>query len=178
MTGQRLTGQRLWRPTRRWLTDTLIAALAPVVACSVALGGLTTWAVQGNAGSPARIAVTHGLVFLPFGDTRKTAAFFRVTNSGGADDRLLKVTSSATGGDATFNRHRMTGGRAAYGQTVDSVAVPAGDSLAMSPSGTDVTVRAKETWREGDVLPFTLHFARSGRIKTLAVVVRPGTVGE
>ncbi|PAZ14019.1 hypothetical protein CLM62_21375 [Streptomyces sp. SA15] len=177
-----MTGQRLWRPTRRRLTDTLIAALAPVAACSIALGGLTTWAVQDNAGSPARIAVTHGLVFLPFGDpretaTRETAAFFRITNSGGADDRLLKVTSSATGGDATLSRHRMAGGQAAYGQTVDSVAVPAGGSLAMSPFGTDVTVRAKETWREGDVLPFTLHFARSGRIKTLAVVVRPGTVG-
>ncbi|MGW7168565.1 copper chaperone PCu(A)C [Streptomyces sp. NPDC054884] len=177
MTGQRLTGQRLWWPTRRRLTDTLIAALAPVAACSVALGGLTTWAVQDNAGSPARIAVTGGRVFLPFGDTRETAAFFRITNSGGADDRLLKVTSSATGGDATLSRHRMAGGWAAYGQTVESAAVPAGESLAMSPFGTDVTVRAKETWREGDLVPFTLHFARSGRISTLAVVVRPGMGG-
>ncbi|KUL32097.1 copper chaperone PCu(A)C [Streptomyces regalis] len=172
-----MTGQPLWRPTRHRVTDTLIAALAPVAACSVALGGLTTWVTQGNAGSPARIAVTDGRVYLPFGDTRETAAFFRITNSGGADDRLLKVTSSV-GGDPTLSRHRMTGGRAAYGQTVDSAAVPAGDSLAMSPYGTDVTLRAQETWREGDAVPFTLHFARSGSIRALAVVVRPGTDGE
>lgn len=60
---------------------------------------------------------------------------------------------------------------------MDSAAVPAGESLTMSPLGTDVTVRAKETWREGDLVPFTLHFARSGQIKALAVVVRPGTGG-
>ncbi|MFI9175852.1 copper chaperone PCu(A)C [Streptomyces lincolnensis] len=170
-----MTGQRLWRPTRRRVTDSLIAALAPVAACSVALGGLTTWVAQGNAGSPARIAVTDGRVFLPFGGPRETAAFFRVTNSGGADDLLVKVTSSATGGDATLSRHRMAGARTAYDQTVDSAAVPAGDSLAMSPAGTAVVVRPKETWREGDLVPFTLHFARSGRITALAVVVRPGT---
>ncbi|ANS62446.1 hypothetical protein SLINC_0222 [Streptomyces lincolnensis] len=172
-----MTGQRLWRPTRRRVTGSLIAALAPVAACSVALGGLTTWVARGNAGSPARIAVTDGRVLLPFGGARDTAAFFRIANSGGADDRLLRVTSSATGGDATLSRHRMAGARAAYGQTVDSAAVPAGDGLAMSPFGTDVTVRAKETWREGDLVPFTLHFARSGRITALAVVVLPGTSG-
>jgi copper(I)-binding protein len=54
--------------------------------------------------------------------------FFRITNSGGADDRLLKVTSSAAGGEATLSRHRMTGAGSAYTQTVDSIAVPAGDS--------------------------------------------------
>lgn len=172
-----MTGQRLWRPTRRRVTDSLVAALAPVAACGVALGGLTTWVAQGNAGSPARIAVTGGRVFLPFGGPRDTAAFFRITNSGGADDRLLRVTSSATGGDATFSPHRMAGARAAYDQTVDSAAVPAGDSLDMSPFGTAVVVRPKETWREGDLVPFTLHFARSGRISTLAVVVRPGMGG-
>ncbi|MFI1209768.1 copper chaperone PCu(A)C [Streptomyces sp. NPDC020802] len=172
-----MTGRRLWRPTRRRVNDTLIAALAPVAACGVALGGLTTWVTQGNAGSPARIAVTDGRVFLSFSSTRETSAFFRITNSGGADDRLLKVTSSATGGDAALSRHRMAGTQAAYGQTVVSAAVPAGESLAMSPFGTDVTVRAREAWREGDLVPFTLHFARSGRIETLAVVVRPGTGG-
>ncbi|WP_327748171.1 copper chaperone PCu(A)C [Streptomyces europaeiscabiei] len=172
-----MTGQGLWRPTRRRVTDSLITALAPVAVCSVALGGLTTWVAQGNAGSPARISITGGRVFLSFSSTRETSAFFRITNSGGGDDRLLKVTSSAASGDPTLSRHRMAGTRAAYGQTVDSAAVPAGDSLAMSPFGTDVTVRAKETWREGDLVPFTLHFAHSGRIKALAVVVRPGTGG-
>ncbi|MPY61633.1 copper chaperone PCu(A)C [Streptomyces spongiae] len=165
-----------WRPTRRRLADALRAALAPVAACSVALGGLTTWALSGNAVT-ARIAVTDAHVYLPYGNTRDTAAFFRITNSGGAGDRLLKVTMAGAGGGTELSRHRMTSGRAAYAETVDSAEVPAGASLAMSPSGLDVTLRAKPGWREFDFVPFTLHFQRSGRVEALAIVVRPGRFG-
>lgn len=173
-TAERPTEPRAWRRTRRRVADGLLAALAPIAACSVALGGLTTWVNSGSAGSPARIAVTEGRVFLPFGDVRDTAAFFRITNTGGADDRLLKVTSSAVGGEATLSRHRMTGGSMAYAQTVDSARVPAGGGLAMSPFGLDVTLRAKPGWRAGDLVPFTLHFEHGGRVEVPAVVVRPG----
>ncbi|MGW6909869.1 copper chaperone PCu(A)C [Streptomyces sp. NPDC054940] len=173
-TAERPTEPRDWRPTRRRIADGLLAALAPIAACSVALGALTTWVNSGSAGGPARVAVTEGRVFLPFGDVRDTAAFFRITNTGGADDRLLKVTSSAVGGEATLSRHRMTSGRMAYAQTVDSARVPAGDGLAMSPFGLDVTLRAKPGWRAGDLVPFTLHFEHGGRVEVSAVVVRPG----
>ncbi|MGX5181628.1 copper chaperone PCu(A)C [Streptomyces avermitilis] len=172
-----MTGQQGWRPTRRRLTDTLIATLAPVAVCGLALGGLSTWTAYGNAGSPARIAVTGGRVYLPYGNAPDTAAFFRITNSGGSADRLLKVTSRAVDGAGTFSRHRMTGARSASAQTVASVAVPAGGSLAMSPHGLDVTVPANAGWQAGDLVSFTLRFARSGAVKTLAVVVRPGQDG-
>ncbi|WP_369244714.1 copper chaperone PCu(A)C [Streptomyces sp. R41] len=164
----------LWRPTRRRLTDTLLAALAPVAACSLALAGLTTWAGSGNAGSPARIEVTSGRVFLPYGATRDTAAFFRISNSGGAEDRLVDITSSALDGDITLSRHRTTGGGVAYRDPVDSAVVPARGSLTMSPHGLDVEVRSRAGWRAGDLVPFTLHFQRGGRIRIVAVVVRPG----
>jgi copper(I)-binding protein len=172
-----MTEQRPWRPTRRRLTDTLLAALAPVAACSVALGGLTTWVGSGKAGSPARIEVTPGRVFLPYGDTRETAAFFEISNSGSADDRLVKVTSSA-GSAIALSRHRATTGGAAYRADVGSASVPAGGGLTMSPHGLDVTLRAEAGWQAGDIVPFTLHFERSGRIETIAVVVRPSTNGR
>ncbi|WP_328429377.1 copper chaperone PCu(A)C [Streptomyces sp. NBC_00443] len=170
----RTTDSRVWRPTRRRITEGLLAALAPVAACGVALAGLTTWVGSGSAGSPARIAVTDGRVFLPYGDVRDTAAFFRITNSGGADDRLLKVTSSAVDGDLALSRHRMTGGRMAYAETVDSARVPAGGGLAMSPYGLDVTLRSDSGWQTGTYVPFTLHFEHGGRIEVQAVVIRPG----
>ncbi|WP_037641639.1 copper chaperone PCu(A)C [Streptomyces bicolor] len=173
-TTERSADPRTWRPTRRRITDGLLAALAPIAACGVALGGLTTWVNSGSAGSPARIAVTDGRVFLPYGDVRDTAAFFRITNTGGADDRLLRVTSSAVGGETALSRHRMTGGHMAYAQTVDSARVPAGGGLAMSPFGVDVTLRAKAGWRPGDLVPFTLHFEHGGRVEASAVVIRPG----
>ncbi|NEC85277.1 copper chaperone PCu(A)C [Streptomyces sp. SID12501] len=170
-----MTDQRPWRPTRRRLTDTLLAALAPVAVCGLALGGLSTWTAYGNAGGPARIKVTEGKVFAPSGATPVTAAFFRITNSGGAVDRLVKVTTTEAGpGVLTLNRHVMTSSNTATDETVASVAVPPGDSLDMSPDGLDVIVPVKKGWQPGDLVAFTLHFEHTGVVKTLAVVVGPG----
>ncbi|WP_432187304.1 copper chaperone PCu(A)C [Streptomyces sp. Tue6028] len=168
-----MTQPSAWRPTRRRLTDTLLAALAPVVVCGLALAGLTSWVGTGNAGSPARIAVPKGRVYLPYGDSTETAAFFDVANTGGAEDRLVEVTSSAAGGQITLSRHRMTGGGAATRAGVASAAVPAGRGLSMSPGGLAVTFGAEGDWREGDLVPFTLYFERAGAVRTSAVVVRP-----
>ena len=165
---------RPWRPTRRRTTETLRAALAPVAACGVALAALTAWAGTGNAGSPARITVASGRVLLPYGTTAETAAFFDVTNTGGADDRLVKVTSSAVSGGITFSRHLMMKGSAAYRTDVDSADVPAGGRLTLSPDGVDLTLRAGAGWRAGDRVPFTLYFEHSAPVRTTAVVVRPG----
>ncbi|WP_329546139.1 copper chaperone PCu(A)C [Streptomyces sp. NBC_01356] len=168
-----MTEQHPWRPTRRRLTDTLLAALAPVAVCSLALGGLTTWVGAGKAGSPARIVVSSGRVFLPYGDSTETAAFFDVSNPGGADDRLVEVTSSATGGEIAISRHSTAGSGAARKEAVSSAPIPAGGELSMSPHGLDVVLRARTGWRAGDLVPFTLHFEHSGAIETIAVVVRP-----
>lgn len=167
-----------WRPSRRRLTDALLVALAPVAASSVALGGLTAWVGAGEAGSPARIDVTAGRVFLPYGDNTETAAFFTLSNSGGANDRLVAVTSTAVGGEIALSGHRMTPSGAAYKDRVASATVPAGGELSMAPHGVDVTLRAGSGWRTGDIVPFTLHFERSGSIRTVAVVVRPGEPGS
>ncbi|WP_329281465.1 copper chaperone PCu(A)C [Streptomyces sp. NBC_01451] len=170
-----MTDQRPWRPTRRRLTDALLAALAPVAVCGLALGGLSTWTAYGNAGSPARIKVTDGKVFVPSGATPVTAAFFTITNSGGAADRLLKVTTTEAGAGAlTLSRHVMTSSNTATDATVASVAVPAGGSLDMSPDSLDVILPVKKGRQPGDLVSFTLHFEHSGAVKTLAVVVSPG----
>lgn len=129
-----------WHPSRRRLVDALLAALAPATACSLALGGLATWAAVGKAGSPARIAVSSGRVLLPYADGTETAAFFDIANIGGADDRLVKVTSSGTEGEIGLSRHRTTKSGAAYRSAVVSATVAAGSELAMSPHGLDVTV--------------------------------------
>ncbi|MFB6849658.1 copper chaperone PCu(A)C [Streptomyces sp. NPDC056373] len=162
---------------RRRLRDTALAALVPVAACSVALAGLTAWTGTGKAGTPARVRVTDGRVLLPSAGVPETAAFFRIANEGGSADQLIRVTSPDVPGGITLARHRMNGGNGAYRSAVGSVAVAAGDSLDMSPTGVDLTVSAGSgKWRSGDLVPFTLEFRRSGRVKVLAVVVRPGTI--
>ncbi|MFJ9247269.1 copper chaperone PCu(A)C [Streptomyces sp. NPDC101776] len=163
-----MNGPRPWRPTRRRLTETLFAAVAPVAVCGLALAGLTAWAGAGKAGGPPRITVSNSRVYVPYGAASDTAAFFDVANLGGADDRLTGVTSSAATGEITLGRQR-TGG---YRADVASVVVAAGRELSMSPDGLDVTLRAKAGWEAGDLVPFTLHFAHSGAVRTIAVVVR------
>ncbi|MBY8846564.1 copper chaperone PCu(A)C [Streptomyces sp. SP2-10] len=162
---------------RRQLTDTLLAVLVPVAASSLALAGLTTWVGTGRAGSPARIRVTEGRVLLPGNGSSETAAFFRITNEGGSADRLVGVTSPRAPGGVGLARHRMGSGATAYRAPVESVEIPAGGSLTMSPYGVDLTVAAPAgEWRAGDLVSFTLEFGRSGRVTLPAVVVRPGTV--
>ncbi|MGV9994516.1 copper chaperone PCu(A)C [Streptomyces sp. NPDC003374] len=169
-----MTGPAVWRPSRRRLAEAFLAALAPVAACVLALGGLAAWTASGAAGSPARVEVTSGRVFLPYGDGEESAAFFRISNSGGAEDKLTDVTSTAVD-RAMLGRNTTTRGNAGYMRPVGSAIVPAGGTLAMSPWGLDVMVTVRGKWRAGDLVPFVLHFRHSGRIKTLAVVVRPGT---
>ncbi|MEU3410693.1 copper chaperone PCu(A)C [Streptomyces sp. NPDC006658] len=161
----------------RRLRDGTLAVLVPVAACGVALAGLTTWVGTGSAGSPARIRVTQGRVLLPSAGIPETAAFFRIANEGGSADTLVRITARDVPGEVTLSRHRMRQGNAAYRSRTGSVSVAAGDSLAMSPSGIDLTVPVPaDPWRSGDLVPFTLEFRRSGPVRVLAVVVRPGTV--
>ncbi|MFG3248037.1 copper chaperone PCu(A)C [Streptomyces sp. NPDC048187] len=164
-----------WTPTRSRLADTAMAALAPVCACVLALGGLAVWTVTGNAGTPARIGVTDARLFLPSRGVPETAAFFEITNSGGAQDRLVEVTSSDVTEDISLSDHRMTAGGAAYRRPTESLLIPAGGTLDMSPLSSDVTVPAAAHWETGDLVPFTLRFERAGRVDVLAVVVRPGS---
>ncbi|WBO62873.1 copper chaperone PCu(A)C [Streptomyces camelliae] len=169
-----MTELAVWRPSRSRLTEAFLAALAPVAAGMLALGALAAWTASGAAGSPARIEVTSGRVFLPYGGSEESAAFFRISNSGGAEDELTGVTSTAVD-RAMLGSNTTTPGNAGYMRPVDSATIPAGGTLAMSPRGLDVMVTVRGKWRAGDLVPFVLHFRHSGRIKTLAVVVRPGT---
>ncbi|MBV2356704.1 copper chaperone PCu(A)C [Streptomyces sp. J2-1] len=162
---------------RRRLRDRTLAVLVPVAACSVALAGLTTWVGTGRAGAPARVRVTEGRVLLPSAGATETAAFFRITNEGGSADTLVRITARGVRGDVTLSRHHMEEGNVAYRSPFDSLSVAAGENLAMSPRGVDLTVPVPSgAWRSGDLVPFTLEFRREGSVRVLAVVVRPGTV--
>lgn len=157
----------------RLLRERLIAVLAPLTACLMALVGLTAWTTAGGAGTPARIEVGIGQVFLPYADRERTAAFFRITNTGGSGDQLLSVTSPAAE-DAMLSRHESARGADSM-RMVTSADIPAGSVLRMTPSTLDVRMTVKGRWQVGDAVPFVLHFRDSGPVRTVAFVVRPGS---
>ncbi|MEW1722813.1 copper chaperone PCu(A)C [Streptomyces sp. NPDC093109] len=163
-----------WQLTRGRLRDTLTAATAPVIACVVALGALTTWVNSGAAGSRPQLAISSARIFLPYGDGQYTSAYFRIDNSGDADDELLSVTSPVMA-EAMLNADRDNGKGGAVMTMVDKATVPGGSALTMSPYGINVMVksRTKPHWELGDTVPFVLHFRHSGPQKSVAVVITP-----
>ncbi|QHY98798.1 hypothetical protein SSPS47_27200 [Streptomyces sp. S4.7] len=165
-----------WNITRERVRDGFYAALVLWTACVLALAGLTQWTASGAAGTPPALAVSDPHVFLPYNDNTQTAAFFTVTNTGGADDQLLSVTSPAVT-DAMLSLHQNNGDGADSMGMTESANVAAGSTLTMSPFDLDVMVTLKSgmRWQEGDAVKFTLHFRHSGSMETVATVVRPGS---
>ncbi|THA50188.1 copper chaperone PCu(A)C [Streptomyces sp. A1136] len=162
------------RPARVRLRETYLAAAVPVISCLVCLCGLTAWVGTGAAGTPPRIAVEDGRVFLPYADEGNTAAFFRISNLGGSEDQLISVTSPAVE-QSVLSRHRSTGTGADSMKMTGPVDIPAGGTVDMSPFGVDVMVKVKERWQAGQVIPFVLHFRHHGPVETIAIAVRPGS---
>ncbi|MFF1337810.1 copper chaperone PCu(A)C [Streptomyces sp. NPDC058290] len=163
-----------WRPTRLRLREAYLAAAVPVIACLVGLCGLTAWAGTGAAGTPPRVAVDDGRVFLPYAGKENTAAFFRISNLGGAEDQLTSVTSPAVE-QAMLSRHQSTGTGGDSMNMTGPVDIPAGGTVDMSPFGVDVMVKVKDRWEAGQVVPFVLHFRHHEPVETIAIVVRPGS---
>ncbi|MFG2989375.1 copper chaperone PCu(A)C [Streptomyces sp. NPDC048257] len=163
-----------WLPSPGRMREGLRAAIVPVVACSVALAGLTAWTSSGAAGTPPQIAAGNGRVFLPYGNSRDTAAFFDITNIGGAEDQLTEVTSTAVE-KAMLSRHESSGLGADTMRMTGAVRVPAGATLAMSPFDVSVMTRPKAGWQAGDIVTFVLHFRHSPPVEVPAVVILPGS---
>ncbi|MBB4895255.1 hypothetical protein FHS39_004322 [Streptomyces olivoverticillatus] len=154
------------------LMRTLRAALVPVAACAVALGGLGAWTASGAASHPAAVTVEDARVLVPFG-TDDTAAFFRLRNTGDVADELVGV-DVPTAGRAMLSRTVVKDGAGSM-RMVTEAPLPAHGTLEMSPHGLDVMVTSPPRLRVGDRLPVVLHFRESGAVRAEAVVVRPGS---
>ncbi|GHC43143.1 copper chaperone PCu(A)C [Streptomyces cinnamoneus] len=154
------------------LIRTARAALVPVAACAVALGGLTAWTASGAAGRPAGVTVEDARVLVPFG-IESTAAMVRLRNTGDEDDELVGVDVPSAGG-AMLSRTVVKNGAGTM-RMVASVPVPARGTLEMSPHGLDIMVYRPPAVRVGERLPLVLRFRKSGTVRAEATVVRAGS---
>ncbi|ARZ71210.1 hypothetical protein SMD11_5631 [Streptomyces albireticuli] len=150
------------------------AALVPLLASAVTLGGLGAWTLSGAAARPAAVTVDDARILLPFG-ADDTAAFFRIRNTGDVADELVDVEVPDAGG--TMLSRTVVERGAGSMRMVPSVPVPAGRAVEMSPHGLDVMVVRPPRLRLGERLPVTLRFRESGAVRVEALVVRPGSDG-
>lgn len=151
----------------------LTAVLAPVIACAVTLGALTAWTASGAAGSPAEPTLVDARIMLP-SNPEATAALFNLTNEGGADDALVRVSTPAKAGRVMLSRNVHENGVGTM-QMVSAASLPAGGKLEMSATGLDVMVENPPPMRLGERVPFVLHFRDSEPMRVNALVVRPGS---
>jgi copper(I)-binding protein len=100
----------------------------------------------------------------------RTAMYFTVTNSGEAEEELLRVTTPAAG-VAEIHRTVEDGGMMRM-EPVSSVTIPAGASVRLEPGGYHVMLmELKDHLWSGDHVDATLHFRHMGE-----VAVRPKVV--
>jgi copper(I)-binding protein len=160
------------QPGRR-LAASARAAVVPVAASALALGGLTAWSASGAAGQPSSVEITGARVVMSDGDSF-TAAAFRIRNSGDADDELLSVSSPDAGWTRLVRTRAGDNGSSTMKDLATAV-VPARTTLAMSSYGVNVLIEPRATLSAGQKMRFVLRFRRKGPVEATAVVSRPGS---
>ncbi|TDC24443.1 copper chaperone PCu(A)C [Streptomyces sp. 8K308] len=155
------------------LREGLRAAVAPLVACGLALTGLTAWTLSGQAGRLAELTVTDARVWTA-PNPAVTVAFFTVTNTGEGADELVAVTSPLSD-DIMLSRSAPATESAGTMEMLESVPIGPGEVLEMTPLTLDVMVRRPQHVAVGDQVPFTLHFRDSPSVTVRAEVMAPGS---
>jgi copper(I)-binding protein len=100
------------------------------------------------------------------------AAFFTLDNSRGQDDRLL---SAEAGVSATVELHtHLMEGDVMKMRKVESVEVPAGQTVAFRPGGLHIMfIGLKAPLVEGSTFPLTLNFEKAGAVTVAVAVSQP-----
>ena len=106
-----------------------------------------------------------------------TAAYFKIENSGTADDRLVSVTAPAPAA-AELHTTESSGGVARMRALDDGLAVPAKSTSELKPGGTHVMITGLDApLKRGDTIKLALRFETSGG-RSLDVRVAPATGPE
>jgi copper(I)-binding protein len=110
------------------------------------------------------------------GTSRPGAAYFTVRNDGAEDD-VLKAIETPAAHMAELHTTEVRDGVATMGR-VEALEIPAGTEATLAPGGTHVMLMMLTApLKEGQSLPMTLVFERSGRIAVEVPVFGIGSSG-
>ena len=91
--------------------------------------------------------------------------FLTIVNTGTVDDRLVSAASPAAG-DVQLHEMTMDGGVMKMRRLADGIPIPAGKTVALSPSGLHLMfMQLKQALVEGTTVPVTLTFEKAGPIE-------------
>ncbi|NUP50593.1 MAG: copper chaperone PCu(A)C [Catenulispora sp.] len=137
---------------------------APAVVLAAG-AGLLVWSGDAEAGT-ARLAVRDAYVREP-ANPAEAAAYFRIGNTGRADDTLTAVTA----GTGRASMHTSNGPKMV---ALGSVPIPARGSLEFSPGGGHVMIDDPGPLKPGGTVRLTFRFAKSAPISVDAPVIGIG----
>ena len=107
---------------------------------------------------------------------RPGAAYARIMNMGGEDDRLIGASSPAAG-RVELHTHLMENGVARM-RPIESVDVPAGGAAELKPGGHHIMMfDLAKPLKEGDEFPLTLTFEKAGAVEIIVKVEALGSSG-
>ena len=118
------------------------------------------------------------------GGAKVAGGYLRVTNTGSEADRLLSVTSAASGKGEV---HEMSseGGVMKMREVVGGLAIAPGKTVELKPGGFHLMLMdLKQPLKEGETVPVTLVFAVAGKVEVPFPVsaagarTAPGTAGH
>jgi copper(I)-binding protein len=122
------------------------------------------------------VTVAHPWARATPGGASVGAAYAEIKAKDGAADTLLSASSPAAG-RVEIHTHTMDGGVMKM-RKIEKLAIPAGGSAVMRPSGDHIMLfDLKAPLKEGDLVPMTLVFEKAGEVTIEATVEPVGAKG-
>jgi copper(I)-binding protein len=133
---------------------------------------------SGGANAPADIQVSDAWARATIAGQPSAAVYLTIVNAGRGDDRLVGV-STPIAKDATLHSSSSEGGIMRMRMLSDGIAVPAGATVKLQPSGNHAMLTGVSApLAKGSNFPLSLRFERSGERKVDVRVLEPSASGH
>jgi len=133
---------------------------------SMDMGGMA--AASADPGAPVTVGdleITAAFTRATLPNAPVAGGYFTVTNSGTADDRLVSAASPAAGA-VELHEMSMQGDVMKMTPFPDGIAVKAGETVTLSPSGLHLMfMQLRHPFVEGESVPVTLTFEKAGAVE-------------
>lgn len=146
-----------------FVMKTLSKALASVLAAAfISFLPIESSAHDYTVGS---ITVMHPWARATPGPAKAGAGYLGLKNEGATADRLVKA-ESALSKKTELHTHIMENGVMKMTHMKDGIEIPAGQEVTFEPGGLHVMFMGlKAPFKEGEMLPVTLHFEKAGKVE-------------
>jgi copper(I)-binding protein len=124
------------------------------------------------------ITVMHPWARATPGPAKAGAGYLGLKNNGATADRLVKAESNLSK-RTELHTHIMEGGVMKMTHVEEGIEVPAGKEVMFEPGGFHVMFMGlKAPFKEGEMLPVTLYFAKAGKVEVQLTVKGVGAKSD